>query len=348
MTKIQTKIISHKKISNNYNNYLEIEISGDDINYIVMNTLRRTILELIPAYGFDPKNIIITNNTSIYNNDYMRLRLSLLPIFNIDNDISVLDKVLEYEKLSNTRTEESIDKINIINNFTIIINAVNNSKENINITTDSPEVSYLYKNKEIETPYKKNILLIKLKPNEVFKCSLVSTLNIPMNHIRYSTVAICVYSEIEANKFILNLESYKQITEKEIIIRGCLIIIKKLNDLCKTMKSKITNYIDNKYIDEFYFNDLETTIYDKSINLEGSMVLENESHTFGNLLTNLLQKHDNIKFAGYKVNNILIKELTIDYITDGTDILKIIDDINNKGVNIYSSIKDSINNIKLI
>ena len=48
-------------IDNLENNYLEINISGDDINYIILNTIRRTLLRYIPIYAFDSNLINIKN-----------------------------------------------------------------------------------------------------------------------------------------------------------------------------------------------------------------------------------------------------------------------------------------------
>ena len=85
MSKLDAKIVLKKKqscINGFNNNYTLFTIKGKDINYITINTLRRVILTLVPTFAFDPENIIIEKNTSVYNNDYMRLRLSSIPLIN--------------------------------------------------------------------------------------------------------------------------------------------------------------------------------------------------------------------------------------------------------------------------
>ena len=48
-------------------NFKHIKFEGKSINYVIINTLRRIILNHIPIYAFDYKNINISENTSVYN-----------------------------------------------------------------------------------------------------------------------------------------------------------------------------------------------------------------------------------------------------------------------------------------
>ena len=38
-------------------NHLHLNLKGKNVNHVVINTLRRTILEDIPSYGFNVNNI---------------------------------------------------------------------------------------------------------------------------------------------------------------------------------------------------------------------------------------------------------------------------------------------------
>ena len=75
--------------------------------------------------------------------------------------------------------------------------------------------------------------------------------------------------------------------------------------------------------------------------------IENESHTFGNLLSRMLQDHEQIEFAGYKIDHLLIKELTIGYKTVGEDIVNILNDIIAESRSIFSTIKHEIESLEL-
>lgn len=359
---ISIKVIEEKKIDDNFNNYLVLEFNGD-INNIIMNTLRRVIIELIPVYAFDKEDIKISKNTSIYNNDYMKLRLSQFPIYNIDNNINNINKVSSLEEATNLSSYEykleNIEKIQTIenlknieksNNFTMTINVKNTTNTIMNITTDSTTTSYYYNGINVSSPYKKPLLIIKLKPNEEFNCTAISSLNIGLKNIIYSPVSVCVFSEINLKKFLLNIESLKQISERELIIRACDIIKIKINNLIDIIIKKINTYNSDKIGNQqvsLTTQDSSSTFQNSSVSIEehyikGIIIIENESHTFGNLITRYLQDHPNILFAGYKIDHLLVKELTIAYKTDDTNIINIFREIELYNNNLFDNIKKNI------
>ena len=63
------------------NTRLEITIKGENIDYIIINTLRRSVLSYIPNYAFTQFNF--KKNTSIFNNNYLKLRILNLPVWGI-------------------------------------------------------------------------------------------------------------------------------------------------------------------------------------------------------------------------------------------------------------------------
>jgi len=404
---INIKVIEQSKIDDSYNNFLVINIKGSDINHVVINTLRRVIMELIPIYAFDKSNIEITKNTSIYNNDYMRLRLSNFPIINIENLVETIDRSANLEYESNiTSFDKKIEDINIIaerdqaiklekaQNFIIYINVKNTSAHNQSITTAHPDIKYYYQTKNIESPYTKPLLIIKLKPGEEFVASLTSTLNIGLVSANYIPTSVCSYSEETPNSYNLNIESLKQISEQNIIIRGCEIIILKLKHFLQIFTKKISEYTSTITTDDYNIdvdNSSDTKESDESTesenlsessasaekitktknksiksskntesaiknlsenvlephHIKGIINIENESHTFGNLISRLLQDHESILFAGYKIDNLLIKQLTIGYNTNNVDIIDILEEVITKGIKIYENIKKNTEKLKL-
>jgi len=369
-TDIKIKIVEHSKINDSYNNYLVLNFSGSDINNIIMNTIRRVIMELIPTYAFEKSNIEISKNTSIYNNDYMRLRLSNFPIFSIDNPIETIKQSANLEYESNISTfETKIEDLNIIaekeqayklekaQNFIIYINCKNTTSDVLCVTTSHPDIRYYYQTKLIPSPYGRPLLIVKLKPGEEFIGTLSSTLGIGLSNSNYMPTSVCVYEEESENSFNFNIESLKQLTEQEIIIRACHIIMIKLNNFLEIFSAKIKSYSSSKITDEFNLDDKiknntsseSESITDSAIRnasddvleqhrVKGLINIENESHTFGNLLAKLLQDHPGIIFAGYKIDHLLIKELSLAYKTDGTDIIIILEDIVARGKDIFEEI----------
>jgi DNA-directed RNA polymerase alpha subunit len=55
---------------------LILEFDGSTVNCCMVNALRRICLDHIPTYSSSFKSIIIEQNTSVFDNDYMKLRLS--------------------------------------------------------------------------------------------------------------------------------------------------------------------------------------------------------------------------------------------------------------------------------
>jgi DNA-directed RNA polymerase subunit L len=332
---------------------------------------------MIPTYAFDKDDIVITKNSSIYNNDYMRLRLSQFPIINVDNSRETIEKSLELEYEANISSfEQKIEDIDIIKkkeemknleksqNFTMVVNVKNTSSSVLNITTDTDGVKFYYRGKLIESPYKRKLLIIKLKPGEEFSCNAASMLNIGMKYVNHMATSVCVFAEPEAkssDEYKLNIESLKQIPEKELVIRACLIINKKLQNYLDIITDKIKKYESEKISDQYSIETKteETSNEDSQLStdidvntelevhrIKGFITIENESHTFGNLISRMLQNHDAILFAGYKIDHLLIKEATIGYKTDGSDILDIFNDSINEAINIYESLIDKFEKLR--
>jgi DNA-directed RNA polymerase subunit L len=364
---ITVRVIEQNKYDDTYNNYVIYGIKGTKINNVIMNTIRRCIIDMIPTYAFDKEEIAITKNSSIYNNDYMRLRLSQFPIINVDNSRETIERSLELEYEANISSfEQKIEDIDIIKkkeemrnleksqNFTMVVNIKNTSSSVLNVTTDTDGVKFYYRGKLTESPYKRKLLIIKLKPGEEFSCNAASMLNIGMKYVNHMATSVCVFAEPEASdEYKLNIESLKQIPEKELVIRACLIINKKLQNYLDIITDKIKKYESEKISDQYSIetkpenesNEETSSSTDINENTElevhrtkGFITIENESHTFGNLISRMLQDHESILFAGYKIDHLLIKEATIGYKTDGTDILEIFNDSINEAISIYETL----------
>jgi DNA-directed RNA polymerase subunit L len=349
MSKIDANIVIKKKqksINGFNNNYVLFTINGKDINYITLNTLRRVILTLVPTYAFDPENIIIEKNTSVYNNDYMRLRLSSMPLINpsyesnkmiIKNDYSILDKVLELEEDANTINYENKNSLTkeeetkkkekfkqILDNLQINIDAKNDTSDILSITTDT-SVKFTIDNKQIKSIYPNPILVLKLKPEqsrlhikgEEFKATCISSLNIPLKHANYLS-CLCSYEEVDLNKFELKICSFRQISEEAIVNHACKIIIMKLEKI----KEKI-------------INDIKKQNNDKAL-IEAKLTIVNENNTMGNLITRVIQDHPDIEFCGYNVDHLYVNELTLRYKTNGKSIIDILETSINYLINLYN------------
>ena len=135
--KINFKILDYKKDLGD--SKLKFTLAGNNINYIVANTIRRTIFSDIPIYAFN--EFKFEKNTSIFHNNYLKLRLRQMPIWGIENTIDFLDinndiNKNEINDIDNEIEDENDNEINITND------------KNINISTLKQLTMYVnYKNK---------------------------------------------------------------------------------------------------------------------------------------------------------------------------------------------------------
>ena len=273
--KINYKISDYNKFTNGKtDNKLHIEFSGKHVNYVLMNTLRRIALEYIPMYSFDPKNIEIAKNTSVYNNDIIRIRLSVFPIYELSNSKELISKLTEIQK--DEYKEDSFQQL------TMHFAVKNNTQDIINVTTD--DCSFYMGDKKIDSIYKTPLLIVKLKPGEEMNGSCRTSVGIGRQSAIYCPTQICCYEELDDNRFIFKIESDGQLDEKEILKRTCDVIIRKLN------------YVEEK-LDDVELDD------------EIDIMLEDEDHTMGNLITYYIQDHKNVSYAGYKQDHLLQRKI---------------------------------------
>jgi DNA-directed RNA polymerase subunit L len=196
--------------------------------------------------------------------------------------------------------------------LSMVVEYENKTMDIVPVTTNNIK---FFINDEAAPEYPIDFLLVKLKPNQKIKLVASTNLDIPKKSDIYTSVAICTYEYEEENDIIFKLESRGSLTEYEIIRRACKIIINKLSSILdKLLKLNFTN---------------------KS---NGNIILEKETFTMANLITNGLQNHKNIEFAGYKIDHLLIEEAEIKYATDGKDIRDILKDTITKQIKIYEKI----------
>lgn len=298
--------------------YLKLSLKGKNINHVYVNTLRRVILEDIPSYGINPELININKNSSVYNNDYLRNRLENFPLIGLDFKLDLE----EYNDLRKyMRGVENYVKEYEESNINMYLDIKNNEDYIRNVTTD--DMKFYMNDNSIKSIYKNKLLICKLKKDEEINLSIKVDKGVGLNHSRYSVAH--VYYEEKNNNYLFTIEPRGQLNVKEILIRACIIIKYKLN----LIKEKIN---------------MEKIIDDGN----GVIVLNNEDHTIGNLLTYTLQENNNISFAGYELEHLLIKDLKIKYSIIGKKSIKEIlnSEIDNL-VNYYNNLEIEFSKLKL-
>ncbi len=303
---------------------LKLEIHGDDVNHTIVNTIRRVCLDNVPTYAFDPELITIEQNTSITNNDQMRLRLSQIPIFNVDLDLEYIeDKYTSRTIKFNDKTRPKHPKEQ---NIEMYINITNTTNENVNVTTN--DVKYLEDGEIMDVKYSKKypILLIQLRPGETFKAHMKSGLATTDRDNIYSACSNVYYEEITDNKYVMSLESQGQTSEYVILEKAIGYIFKKLSDFEEDLKKKQKS-------EEFN---------------ESHIVLEyeNEDHTFGELLNTFFQDHPKIANSGMSKPSALEKIIKIKIYAMKDDDTRIIEYLIDSIQQIKNIFKHILNEIK--
>ena len=273
---------------------LKLEMSGKDMEYPMVNALRKVSMNQIPIYAFHPSKINILRNNSVFDNSYMRERLSQLPIYKLNHNIKYLAS--KYYKDVNFADPKLVKHIEDTNEIELYIKIKNIGPDNIlNVSTN--DIKYTLNNEVIENSKiysdKYPILLIQLRLGEEFECSMKGVLAVGEFDAIFDA-SNAYYEEITLNKYEFMIESGGQLDEYEILISGCDIIIEKL----KIIKENINQ-----------------EQYQIVITENNSMILEiqNEDYTCGGPINYNLQNLDEVIFSGITNPDFMQKNINIKF-----------------------------------
>lgn len=296
--------VEHKPYDGNNFEKLTLEFSGKDAGIKFVNSIRRACTDDVPKYGFARELIKITKNTTVaYNNDYMSLRLSMLPIFNvkehnIDPGIDYLHErywqdvnFLEDRPMLENSKGEQVEK-----NIEVQINVHNNTDTNMNVDTNNPGFKVYIDNEKVDMYNKEYpILLIILRPDESFSCSMKAVLATGQRDPIWSacTNAWHYYVDDDPEKNVrLSMTPAGMLMGYDILDRACGFLIKK----AEITKKEVMRVFD-KY-------PLTGDVFE--------IELRNEDDTLGQLIACEIQdQEDNIIYAGINKPDRLIRNINI-------------------------------------
>lgn len=332
-----TNIVQIESENNLGSNSFSCEISGKGVDSIFTNTIIRTIISLCGSYSYNQDNIEIPVNTSDFNNDYMRLRLSNIPIIYKDYMYDTIDNYAETcvdlekkrKKVIGARTptdveimeEKNIQKAKLINNIHMHVDAKNNGNDILDVTTNNKYTTFYKDGEVIPDIYPREVMIIGLKPGQEIKFTTVADFNIPANSSIYASAIKPGHRHLPNDSWQLNLTSYRQIPERRIVIEACKIIIIKINNVKDYILEKI-NSLKN------------TTDIDYSAEIE----LVNENHTVGEILSRRIRMHNNSKFAGFVMKHPDINNILLEYKTEGATFTKVLQEVVQEIINDYTVI----------
>jgi DNA-directed RNA polymerase subunit L len=266
---------------------LVLKFTGKQVDETLLNTIRRVALNDIPMYAFAPECIEIEKNTTIYNNDQIRVRFSQLPIF----DTVVLTDYLEdvywrdVDYAVRDRPKHPAEK-----RISIYIDHTNQTTTPAYVTTN--DIQYIENDEKRPAKYNQKypIALLKLKPGETLICKLDAVLGVGVRNAIWASAGNAYYTYTKGEG-IFYIESQGQFDEYTILIKCCHYLQQKLTSLQKT--------INDKYKD----------VSDNVPGLE--LVLDNESHTIGGIMASIIQDHPDVMYAGVGKPNFLSDQIVI-------------------------------------
>lgn len=297
---INVEEVEYKEAHDVYASLLSVKFSGKDYNLKIVNSLRRASQVNVPTYAIAQELIKIETNTTIaYNNDYMKLRLSNLPVLGIDSELYFLP-----EKYWNKNTINFSDlkreKYPTERNVEFWINIHNNSANELEVTTR--DIKMYIDGEQSTHVYNKiaPMLLINLRPNERFKCHMKAVLATGERSVIWEASRNSYYDYEDADEdemgepkfIILTVEGNNQCNEYEILVRSCKYLMKKYTDLKNDLESKIAS---------------KQILPEKIIHLK----LTNENHTVAEPLNYEFQDHDDIIRSGVSKPDQLVKSMLI-------------------------------------
>jgi DNA-directed RNA polymerase subunit L len=292
------------------NSRLELNIKG--VNHTVINTLRRIAMSEIPVYVFD--NISIKENTTIFNNNYIKLRMKNIPVLGINSDSTFYTDDIEEENNEESSNLIIMDDINLdtsaskvnsntLKQLTMYIDAHNDTNMIKVVGTD--DCKFYLKENEIKSPYKQNIPILKLQENQHIKMTAITELgNEKLHGACYSPVQVFYFNKVNDNEYNLCLESRGQLSEYKILEYTIQNIFKQLDRL----KERVDELED----------------VDK---LQGVIEIDNFDHTIGNLISDGLRIHKNVRFGGYSMPHLLDEMIKISFELDKGKIKNVLMDI---------------------
>jgi len=282
----------------------EIIFKHKDIFIGLINSLRRAFGE-IDCYAINEENIFVTKLTASNEIDSkLRINLSFMPIKNINhNDRTLADK-----------------------NMYIYLN-VHNSTEKDYINVTSENCKFYIDDKEISFNYKRPWHIMRLRRNEEvsLKAKLVYGNTLSKKNDCFGVCSPKMSYDEEKGEFYLGINSHGQYSCREIYIKGCSLLIRKLDSFITKMDKES---IKESYID----SDDEDKEKDSGKEYYIEFKMENEDHTLGNLVKETLEKSKDISYIGYKKIHPLGDEIYFIIRTYKKDIKKTVESEINKTI----------------
>lgn len=252
----------------------------------------------IPHFAFSPENIDIRENTSAWHNDYMRLRISQLPVAGLKMGRDV------FINLVDTGSEEGIDVM------VLSVRVEHGDKSLLlrRVTTD--DCSFSINGKALKSPYPSPILLCNLRYGEVFEMVARTDVGVPSTNPRYGSASVW-FAEKEKGDYHLFIEPRPGVTGREIMWRAREVIVRRLRRLVQQTK------------------DQQIVVPKSGKVTSGEIRIEEDKFTLPELLCALLKDLPAVLYVGYKCEHMLSNTSVVYYQVNGS-IVRLLEEVQKK------------------
>lgn len=288
---------------------LEFQIAYTDTS--IANTIRRILTSAIPTYSVDIDSIKIKYNNTIFHNEKISHLLTLIPIKNYNNELSYNDVVFSLDEKYSEGNVNSIGE-----KLLVMSNNIKSSDGKQYFIEDVPIVELRSQQKIKIDEFKLKLGI--LKTHSQFQSCLVRYEVLNIDDTLNENGDVNIKLTIEPCAISSNGEEYPY-SANDVLIIGLNLIITKLREL--------EQKLDNIQID-----------INSDLGLS-KIILDDEDHTMGNLLTSIICEKNKDKYCAYKVLHPLKRIVEINMTDEKPK--QTLGDAIETAINIFEKIKKS-------
>ncbi len=310
---------------------LTLNIKGEYAVYQILNSIRQSAIDQPYIYAYDVSQIKIIKNTTVYDVTETKLRLSQLPIYNIEQfEQAELSNELSNEYYGDGQNKQDgqneQNKQNEQNELIIETYAKkkNNTLNNIYVTTNDLIVKINNKLIDNDKMYPKDnpTALSILRSNEELEFSMKTMLKTGEQNAIYNASS-CFWTQINDNEYIFKMKCNEQRNPYLILATVCDIINGKLRNLKVNFTNKqykMMTYGKNKLIIEIC----------------------NENYVTFGPINYMLQNMNDIIKSGISKISYLEKKMLLSFETHKNDPLDNLFEAIDLSIGIYDKFKEKI------
>lgn len=313
-----TSYITNVTIENGDTIKFDLNNISKEIKTSFANAIRRTIISDIKTYAIEERSISFSENTSVLDDEFLKLRLSLIPIISDLKDVNYENLVISCKKRNDGENMEGIyvsdfecrdietDKvvdINALCKFPGILFCKIRNNQSVAF-----EARLAYHNSDHHgasyCPVGTCIYTFKVDEKEVSEMTKDMT---ELEKISFSTLDIeRVYEKMDdghPSVYQFVVESVGFYDPQKIVLMGMDCLIENLGTLKTDFNNMLDSSVKDNRIELIRDYTTESNFYDFAI--------DNETETLGNLLSSYISYDPNVFYCGFVIEHPLKKTVTL-------------------------------------